>query len=148
MNIVHDVGIIVERYLYQNLGETFYTTSRSLKTMRNSIYARACLALALWTSLAHALSSPLGPVVDLGYAAYAGNATSPTGEANSSVVFFGGLPFAQAPIGNLRFRAPQPLNESAAGNGTVVDARNFAAPCVQQPAALGVGSEGTFVFVR
>lgn len=92
------------------------------------------------------LTSPLGPVVDLGFAAYAGNATSPTGETNSSVVFFGGIPYAQPPLGNLRFRAPQPLNESVpAGEGanvTVVDARNFAAPCIQQPAELGVGSEG------
>ncbi|EIM87679.1 alpha/beta-hydrolase [Stereum hirsutum FP-91666 SS1] len=111
--------------------------------MFSTTYARAFLALVLWTGFTYALtiSSPLGPVVDLSYAAYAGNATSPTGDANSSVVFFGGIPYAQAPLGNLRFRAPQPLNETATGNGTVVDARNFATPCIQQPAVLGVGSE-------
>lgn len=117
--------------------------------MCSTTYARDFLALVLWTGFTYALaiSSPLGPVVDLSYTAYAGNATSPTGEANSSVVFFGGIPYAQAPLGNLRFRAPQPLNETATGNGTVVDARNFATPCIQQPAVLGVGSEGTFAFV-
>lgn len=103
------------------------------------------LALLATTNLVAAISSPLGPVIDLGYAAYAGNATSPKGEVNSSVVFFGGLPYAQAPLGNLRFRGPQPLDETAEGNGTVVDARNFAEPCIQQPAVLGVGSEGVFL---
>lgn len=103
------------------------------------------LTLLISTNLVTAVSSPLGPVIDLGYAAYAGNATAPTGEVNSSVVFFGGLPYAQAPLGDLRFRGPQPLDESAKGNGTVVDARNFAEPCVQQPAVLGVGSEGAFL---
>lgn len=112
--------------------------------MRGTTYARTFLALVLITQIGvvSAINSSLGPVVDLGYAAYAGNATSPTGEANSSVVFFGGLPYAQSPVGTLRFRAPQALNESESGDGTVVDARNFAAPCIQQPAELGVGSEG------
>ncbi|TFY78665.1 hypothetical protein EWM64_g5346 [Hericium alpestre] len=41
----------------------------------------------------------------------------------------------------MRFRAPQKLDESARGSAQVMDARNFAAPCVQQPAADGVGSE-------
>lgn len=90
------------------------------------------------------LSSPLGPVVNLGYAAYAGNATSPSGEIDSSVTFFGGIPYAQPPVGNLRFRVPMQLDETVvnSGNVAVTDARNWGAPCIQQPAVVGVGSEG------
>ena len=92
-----------------------------------------------------AATSLLGPVVDLGYAAYAGNTTSPAGVLNSSVTFFGGIPYAQPPMGELRFRAPQMLDETVPGHGTnitIAEARNFALPCIQQPAKLGVGSEG------
>ncbi|EIW77366.1 alpha beta-hydrolase [Coniophora puteana RWD-64-598 SS2] len=90
-----------------------------------------------------ALTSPLGPVINLGYAAYAGNTTTPTGEANGTVAFFGGIPYAQPPVGELRFRAPQPLDETPASDGKpqVVDARNFGPACLQQPAVVGVGSE-------
>ncbi|KAH7904987.1 Alpha/Beta hydrolase protein [Hygrophoropsis aurantiaca] len=89
------------------------------------------------------LQSPLGPVVNLGYAAFAGNSTSPTGELSGPVTFFGNIPFAQPPLGNLRFRAPQPLDESIknGGNVPVSDARNFGPACIQQPAVVGVGSE-------
>ncbi|KZT28612.1 alpha/beta-hydrolase [Neolentinus lepideus HHB14362 ss-1] len=89
------------------------------------------------------LTSPLGPVVNLGYAAYAGNSTSPTGSVDGSVTFFGGIPYAQPPLGNLRFRAPQPLDESVKNGGHVSasDARNWGPACIQQPAAVGAGSE-------
>lgn len=93
------------------------------------------------------LTSPLGPVVNLGYAAYAGNNTTPTGEVNGPVTFFGGIPYAQPPVGNLRFRAPQPLDESIqnGGNVPVTDARNWGAPCIPEPAEVGVGSEGELI---
>ncbi|KAF9488544.1 alpha/beta-hydrolase [Pleurotus eryngii] len=58
------------------------------------------------------LSSPLGPVVNLGYAAFAGNDTSPEGEVHTSVTFYGGIPFTQPPAGNLRFRAMKRLDET------------------------------------
>lgn len=87
------------------------------------------------------LTSPLGPVVDLGYAAYAGNSTSPAGQVNSSVAFFGGIPYVQQPLGDLRFRAPKDLDESFNPNRTVVDARSWGPTCVQQPAVAGVGVE-------
>lgn len=89
-----------------------------------------------------ALTSPLGPVVDLGYVAYAGNSTSPAGQANSSVTFFGGISYAQPPLGELRFRAPSELNEWFNPNRAIVDARSWGNICVQQPAAEGRGVEG------
>ncbi|KAH8116197.1 alpha/beta-hydrolase [Phellopilus nigrolimitatus] len=90
-----------------------------------------------------ALSSPLGPVVNLGYAAFAGNSTSPEGQADGPVTFFGGIPYAQPPLGDLRFRAPAPLDERVvdAGSVPVADARNWGPACIQQPAVVGVGSE-------
>ena len=88
------------------------------------------------------LTSSLGPVVDLGYAAFAGNATLP------NVQFFGGIPYAEPPIGNLRFRAPKPIDESGTAE-FVTDARNWGPLCLQQPAVMGIGSEGeqSFYFV-
>ncbi|THU96204.1 alpha/beta-hydrolase [Dendrothele bispora CBS 962.96] len=86
------------------------------------------------------LSSPLGPVVDIGYAAFAGNSTSPAGQANTSVTFFGGIPFAQPPLGNLRWRAPQMLDESGMAS-TVTDARSWGPACIQFPATVGIGTE-------
>ncbi|KAJ7489622.1 Alpha/Beta hydrolase protein [Mycena galericulata] len=47
--------------------------------------------------LLHTLTSNLGPVVDLGYAAYAGNTTSPTGIANGTVAFYGNIRYAEPP---------------------------------------------------
>ncbi|KAJ7023146.1 extracellular triacylglycerol lipase precursor [Mycena alexandri] len=45
-----------------------------------------------------------------------------------TVEFFGGLPFAQPPIGNLRFRAPVPLTTL---NGSTFNATNWGAGCPQ-----------------
>ena len=91
------------------------------------------------------LTSPLGPVVNLGYAAFAGNSTSPSGIVDSPVTFFGGIPYAKPPLGDLRFRARQQLNEDVVngGNVPITDARNWGPPCIQQPAVVGVGSEGS-----
>lgn len=90
------------------------------------------------------VSSPLGPVVNLGYAAFVGNSTSPTGEIDSPVTFFGGIPYARPPLGDLRFRAPVPLDEAIVDERSlaITDARNWGPPCIQQPAQVGIGSEG------
>ena len=90
------------------------------------------------------LSSHLGPVVNLGYAAFVGNSTSPTGQTNGPVTFFGGIPYAQPPLGDLRFRAPASLDERAVngGNVSITDARNWGSPCIQQPGQVGIGQEG------
>ncbi len=86
-------------------------------------------------------TSSLGPVVDLGYALYAGNTTSPAGLEDGPVVFYGNIPYALPPIGDLRWRAPRMLNEEAQ-TSQVVDARGWGPPCLQHPAMVGIGSEG------
>ncbi|KAJ7199115.1 extracellular triacylglycerol lipase precursor [Mycena haematopus] len=47
-----------------------------------------------------------------------------------TVEFFGGLPFAQPPVGNLRFRSPVPV---ATLTGDVFNATNWGAGCPQVP---------------
>ncbi|KAJ7057120.1 Alpha/Beta hydrolase protein [Mycena amicta] len=82
--------------------------------------------------------SDLGPVIDLGYAAYAGNATLP------NLTFYGGIPYIKPPVGNLRFAPPHQLDEtpnSFLTNNDVVDARNWGPLCIQQPAVVGIGNE-------
>jgi hypothetical protein len=95
------------------------------------------------------LTSPLGPVVNLGYAAFAGNDTAPTGELHGPVTFFGGMPYAQPPLGNLRFRAPQMLDEAVVNGGQVpvTDARNWGPPCIPEPTQVGIGSEGKWDWI-
>ncbi|KAF9021626.1 alpha/beta-hydrolase [Hymenopellis radicata] len=94
--------------------------------------------LIILFSLAHGITPP---VVDLGYVAYSGNATSPTGVQNGPVVFYGNIAYAQPPVGDLRWRAPQRLDETAVKEPKVLDARSWGPACLQSPAALGVGSE-------
>ncbi|KAF7324202.1 Carboxylic ester hydrolase [Mycena kentingensis (nom. inval.)] len=91
-------------------------------------------------AVARNLTSNLGPVVDLGYAAFAGNTTTPTGVLDGPVAFFGNIPFAQPPVGELRWRAPVMLNERTTTQ-TVSDARNWGPACIQRPAVPGIGSE-------
>lgn len=91
----------------------------------------------LFSLIAIAAAAPSGPVIDLGYAAFLGNATLP------DLHFFGGIPYAKPPLGDLRFRAPVQLDENTTSSQNVVtDARNWGPLCIQQPATVGIGSEG------
>ncbi|CAK5263478.1 unnamed protein product [Mycena citricolor] len=104
----------------------------------SSALVQAQTAAAPAAASVRSLSSPLGPVVDLGYAAYAGNTSLP------GLTFFGGIPYIQPPVGNLRFAPPHNLDESYnrhLSNADVVDARNWGPICIQQPAVVGIGSE-------
>lgn len=73
-------------------------------------------------------SSAQGDIVDTGYAKYLGNRSYP------NTVSYLGIPYAEPPIGNLRFRAPLPLNKTrvtlAAAN-KVVDSTQYPNFCIQ-----------------
>ncbi|KAJ8688765.1 hypothetical protein PTI98_013517 [Pleurotus ostreatus] len=101
------------------------------------------IATAARSAALPALTSLLGPVVNLGYAAFVGNDAAPSGQLRSTVTFFGNIPYAQPPVENLRFRAPRPLDETIrdASRVPISDARNWGPPCIQQPAQVGIGSE-------
>ncbi|KAI5451352.1 hypothetical protein NCC49_001945 [Naganishia albida] len=83
------------------------------------------------------LTSRLGPVVDLGYTAFLGNTS------HNGIDFFGGIPYIQPPVKDLRWRAPQMLDEKwkPSPQRELIDARNFGPICIQQPAVVGVGQE-------
>lgn len=108
-------------------------------------FANVCFFSFLWASIAPPADAiPSGPIIHLGYISVVGNTTTPNGTTNGSVAFFGGIPYAQPPLEQLRFRAPQPLDERPKVNPPVLDARNWGPPCIQQPAVVGVGNEGDF----
>jgi hypothetical protein len=78
--------------------------------------------------LKYCTSSPDQYTVDLGYATYLGTQNAP------SVVTYYGIPYAEPPVGSLRFRATKPLNTSRVAESTggkVVDATSPPEFCVQ-----------------
>jgi para-nitrobenzyl esterase len=59
--------------------------------------------------------------------------------ANGRVTSFKGVPFAAAPVGDLRWRAPQPVRAWSGAK----EAKTYAAACVQDPAMLRfIGAPG------
>ena len=108
--------------------------------------AAVALALSLWhKDSVLAFTVPSGSqvnVVNAGYALYQGNRTLP------NTVAYLGIPYAEPPLGNLRFRAPRPLNTTRVGlesAGRVVDATEYPEFCIQGTTgggdAGGAGSE-------
>ena len=78
-----------------------------------------------------------GPIVDLGSAGrYRGVIQN-----NGTVASFKGIPYAQPPVGNLRFKGPKALS---AQNSTIVDVSDDAIRCVQ----FDGGSAGNIVGVK
>jgi carboxylesterase type B len=90
---------------------------------------------SIFSLVAGVLANDADPVISVGHAKYWGNASLP------GVHFFGAIPYAQPPLGNLRFRRPQTVDESSKTDG-IIDSRNWGPICVQQPATVGIGSEG------
>ncbi|KAJ3550538.1 hypothetical protein NM688_g5059 [Phlebia brevispora] len=89
------------------------------------VLSRALCALAFVSTICLAT---VDNVVDLGYAKYRGNVSYP------NTVAYLGIPYAEPPLGDLRFRAPVPLNThrvALESNGEVVDADVYPDFCVQ-----------------
>ncbi|KZO95383.1 alpha/beta-hydrolase [Calocera viscosa TUFC12733] len=101
------------------------------------------LAVASSGTSIPSLASGGGQIVQLGYAAYRGNDSSPAGDGDTTVTFFGGIRYAEAPLGDLRFRAPVQIDERVQNGGSVdvQDAMTYGLPCLQQPANSSVESE-------
>lgn len=103
----------------------------------------ATVLLAGLSAFARGASTPSsGPTVNVGYTTLLGNASVP------GVHFYGGIRYAVPPLGNLRWRAPQPLDERTVQGSkkNVTDARWFGDICLQQPATLGTDGACSCVY--
>lgn len=87
------------------------------------------LASYAYRSDLFALGSPASSfVVDTGYAKYLGNHTYP------NTVAYLGIPYAEPPVGDRRFRAPLPLNTAritAGARDAAIDATEYPDFCIQ-----------------
>lgn len=89
---------------------------------------RLSLSFAAIVSFLLQGTSVSGDVIDTGYAKYLGNRTMP------NTVAYLGVPYAEPPLGERRFRAPLPLNTTRitqAANGAVIDVRSYPNFCIQ-----------------
>lgn len=74
-------------------------------------------------------------IVDTGYAKFRGNFTEPFSLA------FLGVPYAEPPVGDLRFRTPVPLDtDKLRENDAIIDATSYPNFCVQ--GSIGEGDAG------
>ncbi|KAJ7590223.1 Alpha/Beta hydrolase protein [Mycena floridula] len=79
-------------------------------------------------------------VIDTGYAKYLGNRTFP------NTVAYLGIPYAEPPLGDRRFRAPLPLNTTriaVEAAGAVIDATKYPDFCVQGAIGQDDGGAGS-----
>jgi len=88
------------------------------------------LTLRIWVGLSLSLAAALGRhgVVRTGYASYQGVDTY------GDVTSYLGIPYAEPPLGDLRFRAPKALDVARVSKetgGNVVDATQYPNRCVQ-----------------
>lgn len=95
------------------------------------------LAVSLIPGVLSSISA-VNTVVDLGYATYRGNLSFP------NTVAYLGLPYAEPPLGERRFRAPITLDTAriqAEAGGKIIDASSNPAFCIQ-------GSIGRMYFTK
>lgn len=83
-------------------------------------------ALSCLQSLATAQSSSSVPVIDVGYAKYAGYTN-----ATAKINYYRGLHYAQPPTGSLRWQRPVPIESSTNYTGQTIQATSIPPACIQ-----------------
>jgi hypothetical protein len=89
--------------------------------------------------------SSAGNIVDTGYAKYRGNLSFP------NTVAYLGIPYAEPPLGELRFRETLPLNTtraSAAAGGKIIDVTEYPDFCIQGSTGGKIFSVDTAYFFK
>ncbi|KAF7289183.1 Aldolase-II domain-containing protein [Mycena indigotica] len=121
-----------------NLNSTLETIV-PLVNMTMTTFAQLALLLLPFSLSSSASDLAKTNIVDLGYARYLGNLSFP------NTVAFLGLPYAEPPLDNLRFRAPLPLNTARLAieaKGRVIDATQYPDFCVQGSTGGKCGDAG------
>ncbi len=102
--------------------------ARSIMFLTSSLFLAAAFGLQSQSLLVTSAPTDSGDVVDTGYAQYQGN------RSFENTVAYLGVPDAEPPLGDLRFRAPLPLNTSRVAEeagGQVVYASQNPDFCIQ-----------------
>jgi hypothetical protein len=102
-------------------------SSLVMSRIHKTVAAVAQLVLLLQSVVLPVFSSA-GNIVDTGYAKYRGNLSFP------NTVAYLGIPYAEPPLGELRFRATLPLNTtrvSVAAGGKIIDVTEYPDFCIQ-----------------
>ncbi|KAK4998932.1 hypothetical protein LTR66_001922 [Elasticomyces elasticus] len=90
------------------------------------------IVVVVYASLVHTqstspnTSASTAPVIDLGYVSYVGYSNSTIG-----INYYRGIPFAQPPIGELRWRKPRPIEARNSFEGQTINATQIAPFCYQ-----------------
>ena len=110
----------------------FDLTAQLRDALHNMLVTRLIPSLAVFTGLfglaARATNSTRSNVVDLGYVKYRGNLSYP------NTVAYLGVPYAEPPLGERRWRVPLALNTSRVSNeaaGQIVDLTTNPNFCIQ-----------------
>jgi len=78
------------------------------------------------------------PIVDLGYVKYVGYSNRTAG-----INYWRGIPYAQPPLGQLRWRKPRPIEARNNFTGQTIDATKIAPACIQNiPSFISPASVG------
>ena len=98
-----------------------------MSRIHKAAFGATQLVLLLQSAVLPVFSSA-GNIIDTGYAQYRGNLSFP------NTVAYLGIPYAEPPLGELRFRAPLPLNTTrvaAEAGRKVIDATAYPDFCIQ-----------------
>ena len=98
-----------------------------MKHLHNAVgFLPLFLACLCHAQSSNTTSTTTVPVIDLGYVKYSGYQN-----ATAGINYYRGIPYAQPPVGNLRWRAPLPIEASNNFSGQTINASTLGPACYQ-----------------